>query len=351
MAKEVVMLPIGRIRPSQKNFFRSPGEEEVRELADSISRHGVIDPIAVRLVGEGEYEIISGHSRFKALELLGWEKVPCLVYEADDVEAELMLIDANLQSRNLSPMEIARAIRRKKELLGERRGRPEKSPHNEDNYGDKLRGKYSEMLAEQLQMSRSQVERYDKLNDLIPEFQDLVDRGKLGPTVGEQLARLDLEVQRQLYDVLGEEVIHLKVAEIKKMREEQDKGYAVLLALQRRIDQLEMELSEMKEMHGSKEDLQKEIERLRQKKRLLEYDIADREQAVKEFERRAKPGAMLLDLVDRIGRPVQAALTDLSVLCERDYDEYTAYVAQKWAGVFERAAALLRSVRAQKAAN
>ncbi|MGB9886497.1 MAG: ParB N-terminal domain-containing protein [Moorellales bacterium] len=340
MEQRVVWLPLAQIRPSPKNFFRPPGEEEIRELAESISRHGVMDPIGVRQVGEGKYEVISGHSRLKAIASLGWKEAPCLVFQADDVEAELMLIDANLQSRNLSPMEIARAIRRKKELLGERRGRPEKGPHNED----KLSGKYGEVFAGEFGMSRAQVERYDKLNDLIPEFQELVDRGKLGPTAGEQLARLDPEVQRQLYDALGEEVIHLKVAEIKRLREEQDRGFAVVLALQQRIDQLEAELSEFRAKHGSREELQREIERLRQKKKLLEYDLADRRQALKRLERQAKPGAALLDLMDRIGRPVQAALTDLALLAEKEYDEYTVRVAQKWALVFERAAACLRAV-------
>jgi ParB family chromosome partitioning protein len=345
MTQEITWLPPDRIRPSPKNFFRPPGEEELEELADSIGRHGVLDPIAVRPIGGDLYEIISGHSRLKAVERLGWEAAPCLVYEADETEAELMLIDANLQSRNLSPMEVARSIRRKKELLGERRGRPQKGSHNEDNKS----GRYSELFSEQLNMSKAQVERYDKLNDLIPEFQDLVDRGRLGPTLGEQLARFDPEAQRQLFDALGEEVVNLKVAEVRKLREEQDRGYAVVLALQKRIDELEAELAGFKEKHTSKEDLEREIQRLRQKKKLLEYDIADREQAVKEFEKRARPGAELLDLVDRIGRPVQAALTHLSILCERNHDAYTMHIAQKWADVFERAAVLLRGVKEKKA--
>lgn len=343
MTREVTWLPLGCIRPSPKNFFRPPGEEELRELADSIARHGILDPICVRPVGGDVYEVISGHSRLKAVGLLGWERAPCLVYEADDDEAELMLIDANLQSRNLSPMEVARAIRRKKELLGERRGRPEKGGHNEPIFV----GRTAELLAEQLDMSAAQVKRYDKLNDLIPELQDLVDRGLLGPTLGEQLARLHPEAQRQLFDALGEGVAGLRAAEVRKLREEEDRGYAVLLALQRRIDELEAELAGLRERHGSKEDLEREVARLRQKKRLLEYDIADREQAVRKLEKRAGPGARLLDLVERIGRPVQAALTDLGVFCEEDCDAYTVRVAQRWAAVFERAAALLRGVRAK----
>jgi len=266
VAKEVVMLPIGRIRPSRKNFFRPPGEEEVRELADSISRHGVIDPIAVRLVGEGEYEIISGHSRFKALELLGWEKVPCLVYEADDVEAELMLIDANLQSRNLSPMEIARAIRRKKELLGERRGRPEKERHNVADF----EGKTSELIGAQIGLTGRQVERYDKLNDLIPPLQDLVSRGKLAQTAAYSLAFLPPEEQRRLLDVLGESgVCGLSVQEAQELRRQLDAERKRSADVEARLRDLERQLAQAQEGAREAESLRAELARLREENEQL----------------------------------------------------------------------------------
>ncbi|MGI9951266.1 ParB N-terminal domain-containing protein [Moorellaceae bacterium AZ2] len=326
------------LRENPRNFFRAAEPEEVKELALSIREHGLMHPIVVRPV-EGGYEIISGHRRKEALEYLGMTEVVVKVVEADDVEAELMLIDANLEARTLSPMEVARAIRRKKELMGERRGRPKHGPHNEDHKG--LR--YSDILAHEFGMSGAQIERYDKLNDLIPELQLLVEKGKLKPTTGVHIATWPPEAQRDLYEALGEEIAELKVKEVVKLKEESERGYFVLKVLQKKLEEVERRLEEYRQAGETKENLKEEIARLRQLKKQLEYDIIDRQNALKMLEgRMTKKGAALIELLERICRPVQAALPDLDIyLNEGIEDESYRASALRWAAVLREAALLI----------
>lgn len=326
------------LRATPRNFFRAPDPEEVKELALSIREHGLLHPIVVRPV-EGGYEIISGHRRKQALEYLGVTETTVRVVEVDDVEAELMLIDANLESRALSPMEVARAIRRKKELIGERRGRPKNCPHNGDNKG--LR--YSDVLAQELGISGTQVERYDKLNDLIPELQLLVEKGKLKLTTAVHIATWPPEAQRDLYETLGDEITELKVKEVMKLKEESERGYFVLGILQKKLEEVEKKLEEYRQTGETKETLKEEIARLRQQKRQLEYDIIDRQNALKVLESRAvKKGAALIELLERLCRPVQAALPEIEhYLGEGLQDEAFRAYALRWAAVLRQAALLI----------
>lgn len=331
-------IPLEELRPHPSNFFRQSEPEEIKELAASIKENGLIHPLVVRPV-EGGYEIISGHRRKEALEYLGVKEVEAKVVEADDTTAELMLIDANLETRTLSPMEIARAIRRKKELMGERRGRQGNCPHNEDNKGQR----YSEILAGQLNMSKSQVERYDKLNDLIPDLQLLVDSGKLTPTAASQLALLEPEVQQELYDALGDEITTLKVKEVKRLKEESERGYLILNTLQKRLEEVEAKLAEYEKDNASGERLKAEIARLRQEKKQLEYDIIDRQNALQNLENRAaKKGAALINLLERVCKPVLAARTEMEYYLNQGIDDEAMRVyALNWAAALKETADMI----------
>lgn len=330
------------LRSNPRNIFRAADPEEMKQLALSIREHGLLHPIVVRPV-EGGYEIISGHRRKQALEYLGVTETTVRVVEADDVEAELMLIDANLESRALSPMEVARAIRRKKELMGERRGRPKNCPdkncpHNEDNKGQR----YSDVLAQEFGLSAAQIERYDKLNDLIPELQLLVEKGKLKSTTAVHIATWPPETQRDLYEALGEEITELKVKEVVKLKEESERGYFVLKVLQKKLEEVEKKLEEYRQTGETRETLKEEIARLRQQKKQLEYDIIDRQNALKTLEDRAvKKGAALVELLERLCRPVQAALPDIEHYLGDVQDEAFRACALRWAAVLRQAALLI----------
>lgn len=308
----VVELAVGDLVPHPRNgVFRQLSEGEVDELAASLAERGFIHPLVVRPLGDGRCEVLSGHQRLRAAERLGLERVPCRVVEADDTEAELIVLDANITTRQLGPMELARAIRRKKELMGERRGRPINSAQNERDFV----GETAELLAGELGISRAQVNRYDALNELIAPLQDLVDAGALGVTAGASLARLPEEVQQALWAALGEAVGQIKVDEVRRLREEHQRAGVVVAALARQVEQLEARLREAEAAGQQAGDLRHQIERLRAQKRELEMDVQDRLALRRQLERR--PGARFLELVAEAARVLGRVRPELESTYDR----------------------------------
>jgi len=204
-----------------------------------------------------------------------------------------------------------------------------------------------------------QVYRYDALNDLIPELQALVDAGALGVTAGAGLAKLPAEVQRQLWEALGDAVGQIRVDEVRRLREDGERAGIVVAALTRQVDQLQARLQELEGAGQEAEELRREIAKLQERKRALELDIQDRLALRKQLER--KPGARLLELVTEMARTVGRARPELEGLISRLHvtglDEATAanlqpYVAlfREITGLLEEAAALMPSPSRLKAA-
>jgi ParB family chromosome partitioning protein len=323
-------IPIDKLIDNPYNFFRSLSEEEMSELSESIKQHGIMHPLVIRPLPDGNYEIISGHQRRKAAERAGLKTVPCIVREIDDTEAELALIEANLETRQLSTMEMARAIRKRKELLGIKNG---------------VRGKMtSAQCAEVIGISERQFHKLDKLNDLIPELQTMVDSGKLGIAAGEKLAGLPQELQKTIYDTLGGDVSALTNEEIKRIKEENDRGYLVLNVLQEKLKDTEEKLKAFQDAYDSKENIEKEIKVLRQKKKELEYDLMDRENALTAIQKRAvQKGTAILELLNQACRPIQAIRPELEVIFSESniIDEGTSVYILRWAEVLRNTAAFL----------
>ncbi len=316
MSEDIVMLPLASLRDNPRDFFHPLDPDQLADLTESVARSGIVHPLVVRPMGDG-YEIISGHQRKRAAEALAMTEVPARVVEVDDARAEVMLIDANVQTRELTTMEKARAIRRMKEILGNKPpGRKGKRYQNDTEVG-----RTREVLARRFGVSEAQVVRYDKLNDLIPELQDLIDAGKLGVTAGEKLGGLSPEVQRSLHDVLGEEIGRIQAQEAARFREEADRAQLVLRILETRAKEVEEQLEQVTALNGDKEELEKQLAQLREKKRKAEYDLADAEAATKALQRQAeKKGASLIDLLDRLARPLAAARPELLALTAGSLD-------------------------------
>jgi ParB family chromosome partitioning protein len=327
---EIIEISTDNLIDNPGNFFRNLSEEEIKELTESIKLHGIMHPLVVRPLADGKFQIISGHQRRKAAERAGLKTVPCIVTEMDDTEAELALIEANLETRQLSTMEMARAIRKKKELLGIRNG---------------VHGKItSAQCAEVLGISERQFHKLDKLNDLIPELQDMVDSGKLGIAAGEKLAGLPQEMQKTIYDTLGGDISALTNEDIKRIKEENDRGYLVLNVLQEKLKDTEEKLKAFQDVYDSKENIEKEIKVLRQKKKELEYDLMDRENALTAIQKRAvQKGTAILELLNQACRPIQAIRPELEVIFSESniIDEGTSVYILRWAEVLRNTAAFL----------
>lgn len=326
---ETAQVPVAQLTESSRNFFRPMSDEELAELAASIREVGILHPLVVRRVGD-RYEVISGHQRLRAARLLGMETVPCRIVEATDEEAEAMLIDANLETRALNPMEKARAIRRIKELRGIKVGRP---TENSATIAE---------LCSSLDMSERTFRLYDSLNDLIPELQDLVSEGSLSVSLAERLASLPGEAQSLIWQALGDSISSLSGEELKRLRRENERSHAAFQEVLREMQEARKKAEELEALYGQKEALEREIRRLQQKKREAEYDVDDRQNAAKNLERRlANNNLALLEAVERLGKAVQAERPNIESWLEEGLRPSIAPHILRWAKVLEDTGSLL----------
>ncbi len=135
-----ITLPTSKLQPFHKHPFKKHNEEKMQELADSIKERGVIVPILVRPIGEGKYEIVSGHNRVEASKIAGITSIPCDVRELDDNAATIIMVDSNLQRETVLPSEKAWAYRYKLEAIKSQGKRNDLTSHQ---LGEKLSRKLS----------------------------------------------------------------------------------------------------------------------------------------------------------------------------------------------------------------
>lgn len=179
---------LDKLHPFENHPYKIMDDEAMEELKVSIADVGLLNRIIVRLLEntEDEYEIISGHRRVHAAELLGMKEVPAVVYFIDRDEATLLMVDSNNQRESLLPSEKAFAYKMKMDALSHR-------GKTCGQVGHKSREEISEAD------SGRTVQRYIRLTYLIPELLELMDEGKIALTVGVELSYLDDQSQ---YDVL-----------------------------------------------------------------------------------------------------------------------------------------------------
>ena len=146
-------------------------------LMDSIEQHGIAEPMIVRPREGGTYEIIAGHRRVYCAKAVGLETRPVIVREYTDEQADILVVDYNINREDLLPSEKARAYKLKLDAMKRQAGRPSK---NSAQVGQNFEGKFSvQILAEQVSESRMQVQRYVRLTKLIPPLLAKVDDGTL----------------------------------------------------------------------------------------------------------------------------------------------------------------------------
>ena len=176
--ERVQIVPAEQVFPYARQPYSvdRPSADLVR-LMDSIERTGIAEPLIVRPRSEGGYEIISGHRRDYCANVVGLDTRPVIVRDYSDEDADILVVDYNINRENLLPSEKAKAYKLKLDAMKRQAGRPAKNggqfgPHS-------LQGKSKEILAEQVKESATQVQRFMNLNKLIPPLMEAVDTGKL----------------------------------------------------------------------------------------------------------------------------------------------------------------------------
>ena len=226
----VTSLPISKLQPFSKHPFKRHNVEKMQELADSIEERGVIVPILVRPLENGMYEIVAGHNRVEASTLAGKDDIPCDIREMDDDTATIMMVDSNLQRETVLPSEKAWAYRYKLEAI---KSQGKRNDLTSSQLGTKLRA--DEIIAENSQDSRNQIQRYIRLTQLIPQLLDKVDEKKLAFIPAVELSYLKEHEQKWLYSNLErEEYFSIPLALARKLKGISQNG----LLTEKKIDEL-----------------------------------------------------------------------------------------------------------------
>ena len=196
--KAPVMIPVDNIVPFDGHPYKVLDDDSMNDLTESVQDNGIMEPLTVRpLENTDNYEIISGHRRYRAAQKAGITEVPAFIRAVSRDEAAIMLVDSNLHRERILPSEKAFAYKLKAEALNRQGKRDTTSgqivPKSDDN-------RATAQIGEQTGESYKTVQRYIRLTNLIPELLDMMDENKIAFSVGVELSFLDDERQ---YDVLN----------------------------------------------------------------------------------------------------------------------------------------------------
>ena len=193
-------LAVDKLRPFDGHPFKVVDNGEMDQLTWSILTQGLLTPLVVRPLDNGEYEVISGHRRLHACKKAGIETVPALITDMNRDAATIALVDSNLHREKILPSEKAFAYKMKLEAMN-RQG--QRTDLTSAQVGRKL--ETAEIIGEQSGESRNQVRRYIRLTNLIPSILQMVDEGKIALTPAVELSYLTETEQADLLETMESE--------------------------------------------------------------------------------------------------------------------------------------------------
>ena len=206
-------IPIKAIKDFPDHPYKVKDDEDMMNLMESIKENGVLTPVTVRKIPGGSYEMISGHRRKRACELLGMPVIRGEVVELDRDEAIIMMCDSNLQRTTILPSEKAFAYKMRLDAMNRQGKRTDLTFSPVDK---KLRS--GEVLANETKESQAQIYRYIRLTELIPEILELVDEGKIALRPAVEISYFPKDLQEDLVDTMEMEACTPSHAQTIRMR-------------------------------------------------------------------------------------------------------------------------------------
>ena len=207
-------LDIDTLLPFPNQPFRPYKEEEMDKMVESIQENGIISPIIVRPKEDGTYEIISGHNRVEACRRAGITQIPSFIREVDDDTAVILMVDSNLRQRDgLSDMEKAKAYELKMEAIKRQGARTDLTSCQ---VGTKFRA--DNAVAENTDDSPRQIQRYIRLNSLIPALQDAVEDKRIAFNPAVEISYLDPADQAIVQEVMEREETAPSLSQAQKLK-------------------------------------------------------------------------------------------------------------------------------------
>lgn len=218
--EKLLDIPIEKITDFPEHPYQVKDDENMVELVESIKSYGLLQPVLVRSIDDGMYEMISGHRRKRAFEIAGITEIPARVMGLTKDEATLMMVDSNLQRDEILPSEKAFAYKMKLEALN-RQG--QRTDLTSNPVGGKLKESAS-IVGEQSGDSATQVRRYIRLTELIPELLTLVDEKRIALRPAVEISYLPKETQQWLAEAIEYTEATPSHAQTIQMRKSHDEG-------------------------------------------------------------------------------------------------------------------------------
>lgn len=195
--EKVREIPLAELHPFKNHPFKVLDDESMQRTVESIARFGVLSPAIARPSPDGGYELVAGHRRHHACELVGMETMPVIVRELDDDAATILMVDSNLQRETILPSERAFAYKMKLEAM---RHQGERTDLTSRQVVGKLEA--ADMLGKDTGESGRQIQRFIRLTELIPELLDMVDQKQIAFNPAVELSFLKPDEQKQLLEAM-----------------------------------------------------------------------------------------------------------------------------------------------------
>ena len=217
--EQIVYIKLSELHAFKNHPFQVRNDEEMKAMVSSVRDKGVTQPAIVRPCEDGGYELVSGHRRQKTSELAGYADMPCIVRNLTDDEAITQMVEDNLNQREeILPSERAKALKMQLEAIKHQGSR------TSGQIDPKDAGKRSnEIVAERNKMAVKQVQRYIRLNELVPDLMKLMDEKKLGFTTAVELSYIGKKNQNYIAVAIDSQQSSPSQAQAKRMRELDEK--------------------------------------------------------------------------------------------------------------------------------
>lgn len=219
-------MPLSDLHPFEGHPFKVLDDELMAQTVESIKQIGVVSPLIVRPDPEGGYEILSGHRRLHAAQLAGLETVPVIVKEMDDDAAIIFMVDSNLQRENILPSERAFSYKMKLEAM---KHQGERGDLTSAQVGPKSWA--AQVVAEEAGDSKSQVKRYIRLTNLIPEILDMVDEKKIAFNPAVELSYLKPSEQKEFLEAMDYAQASPSLSQAQRLKKLSQEGGCTLDAM------------------------------------------------------------------------------------------------------------------------
>ncbi|MCX4361641.1 MAG: ParB/RepB/Spo0J family partition protein [Mucispirillum schaedleri] len=220
--EKVQNIPLSELYPFPDHPFSVRDDDSMKETVESVKEYGVLMPAIARPREGGGYELVAGHRRKHACELAGLDTMPVIVRDLDRDTAIIFMVDSNIQRENILPSEKAKAYKMKLDAIKRQGARRDLTC---TQVGYKSDGKKSvQVVAEEAGESRSQIQRYVRLNDLSPQLQQMVDDKKIAMTPAVEISYLKPEEQELLVETIESEQATPSLSQAQRMKKLSQSG-------------------------------------------------------------------------------------------------------------------------------